>query len=78
MTDKNMLEAMERRISALEEMLTHQSLAIDELSQQVHLAEQAHEKLGHKQKALFEIVQEIEDQAAEGRAGLPTEKPPHY
>jgi uncharacterized coiled-coil protein SlyX len=78
MTDKNSNDAIERRLAALEEMLTHQSLAIEELSQQVHMAEQAREKLAQKHKALFEIVQDIEDKTADGGAGLAGEKPPHY
>ena len=78
MMDKNMIGEIERRLAALEEMLTHQSLTIDELSKQMHLAEQAREKMGRKQKALFEIVQEIEDKAADGQAGSAPEKPPHY
>lgn len=78
MTDKNLNDAIQRRLAALEEMLTHQSLAIEELSQQVHMAEKAREKLAQKHKALFEIVQDIEDKTADGAAALPREKPPHY
>ena len=35
MSDKNTLEDLARRIAALEELLTHQSLALEELSQQM-------------------------------------------
>jgi uncharacterized coiled-coil protein SlyX len=42
------------------------------------MAEQAREKLAQKHKALFEIVQDIEDKTADGGAALPREKPPHY
>ncbi|MDB2476773.1 SlyX family protein [Alphaproteobacteria bacterium] len=77
MSDKNTLEHLALRIAALEETLTHQSLAIEELSQQMHEAQQAREKSDRKQKALFQILQEIEDKAGEGQS-LPREKPPHY
>ena len=77
MSDKNTLEDLAQRIAALEELLTHQSLALEELSQQTHEAQQAREKSDRKQKALFQILQEIEDKAGEGHS-LPREKPPHY
>lgn len=77
MSHKNPLEDLARRIAALEELLTHQSLALEELSQQMHEAQQAREKSDRKQKTLFQILQEIEDKAAEGQ-NLPREKPPHY
>ena len=53
MSDKNTLEDLARRIAALEELLTHQSLALEELSQQMHEAQQAREKSDRKQKTLF-------------------------
>ena len=77
MSDKNTLEDLAQRIAALEELLTHQSLALEELSQQMHEAQQAREKSDRKQKALFHILQEIEDKAGEGHR-LTREKPPHY
>jgi uncharacterized coiled-coil protein SlyX len=78
MTDKNMIGELEPRLAALEEMLTHQSLAIEELSKQMHMAEQARETLAQNHKALFEMVQHIDDKTADGAAALPREKPPHY
>jgi uncharacterized coiled-coil protein SlyX len=77
MSDKNTLEDLAQRIAALEELLTHQSFALEELSQQMHEAQQAREKSDRKQKALLQILQEIEDKAGEGHS-LPREKPPHY
>jgi uncharacterized coiled-coil protein SlyX len=43
----------------------------------MHEAQQAREKSDRKQKALLQILQEIEDKAGEGHS-LPREKPPHY
>jgi uncharacterized coiled-coil protein SlyX len=68
MTDTNKLEALERRIAALEEILTHQAHTLDEVSDQLHLAE----------KALLERVQEVEDTSPGGAPSLQDEKPPHY
>ena len=38
MTNIDKLDSLERRVAALEEMLTHQALALDEVSEQLHLA----------------------------------------
>ena len=78
MTDIDKLESLERRIAALEEMLTHQANALDEVSEQLHLAEQARETLAGKQKALLERVQEVEDTGRDGGASLQDARPPHY
>lgn len=78
MTDTDTLQALERRLAALEEMLTHQARTLDEVSEQLHLAEQAREKLDRKQKALLERVQEVEDTGSGGAPSLQDEKPPHY
>ncbi|MDG1692000.1 MAG: SlyX family protein [Alphaproteobacteria bacterium] len=78
MTDTNKLEALERRIAALEEILTHQAHTLDEVSDQLHLAEKARETLARKQTALLERVQEVEDTSPGGAPSLQDEKPPHY
>ena len=78
MTDIDKLESLERRIAALEEMLTHQANALDEVSEQLHLAEQARDTLAGKQKALLERVQEVEDTGRDGGASLQDARPPHY
>lgn len=78
MTNIDKLEALERRMAALEEMLTHQAQTLDEVSDQLHLAEQARETLARKQKALLERVQEVEDTGSGGAPSLQDEKPPHY
>ncbi|MDA9230797.1 SlyX family protein [Alphaproteobacteria bacterium] len=78
MTDIDKLESLERRIAALEEMLTHQAHALDEVSEQLHLAEQARETLAGKQKALLERVQEVEDTGRDRGASLQDARPPHY
>ena len=78
MTNTDKLDSLERRVAALEEMLTHQALALDEVSEQLHLAEQAREMLAGKQKALLQRVQEVEDVSRDGGDTLQDARPPHY
>ncbi|MBT5518403.1 MAG: SlyX family protein [Rhodobiaceae bacterium] len=78
MMDTDKIEALERRIAVLEERLTHQTQTLDEMSEQLHLAEQARETLHRNQKALLERVQEVEDTGPQGAPSLQDEKPPHY
>ncbi len=68
---------LETRIAALEEMLTHQARAIEELSAQLHQAEQARTTLEQHQKALLERLQQVED-TQPASTSLLDEKPPHY
>lgn len=78
MMDTDKIEALERRIAVLEERLTHQTQTLDEMSEQLHLAEQARETLNRNQKALLERVQEVEDTGPQEAPSLQDEKPPHY
>ena len=78
MKDLDKLQALERRIAALEEMFTHQARTLDEVSDQLYLAEQARETLLGNQKTLLERLQEAEDTSRGGGTPLREPKPPHY
>ena len=64
-----------KRLVHLEELVTHQSILIEELSQQLHRDGRAREKFERGLKMLVERVQLVEDMSSTAPEG---EKPPHY
>lgn len=77
------LTELENRINMLEELLTHQAVLIDELSEQLmaSLAEQGKTRatFERQQKALLARVLEVEESdPSNGGHNFLAEKPPHY
>lgn len=63
------------RLTRLEELVTHQAVLIEELSQQLHKDGLAREKFERGLQRLIERVQQVEDLSMTAPDG---EKPPHY
>ncbi|MGC6512548.1 MAG: SlyX family protein [Parvibaculales bacterium] len=74
MTDREKDE-LAVRLTRLEELVTHQAVLIEELSQQSHKDGQTLEKVERSLHMLKERIQQVEDFSITAPDG---EKPPHY
>ena len=68
-------EDLAGRLTRLEELLTHQAILIEELSEQLHKDGQARQKFERSLRLLSERVEQVEDMSGQAPDG---EKPPHY
>lgn len=75
MTDNE--KKLQQRLEKLEELLAHQSLSLDEMSDEVLRLREDHADLARRHKALVNRLEEFEE-AAGGPASMVQEKPPHY
>lgn len=83
---ENDLKKMENRLTALEELLAHQSVMLEDMSAQLLAQSKYSTTLERQHKALLARVREVEDShngedgagGAGGGSALTDEKPPHY